>query len=103
MLFYFITKLFSKKVDYQQLLAEGAIVVDVRSKGEFSGGHIESAMNMPLDQLDQYIPKLKKLDKTVITCCLSGTRSGMATSQLKSAGIKSINGGPWFLLKNKIK
>jgi rhodanese-related sulfurtransferase len=103
MLFYFISKLFSKKVDYQQLLAEGAIVVDVRSKGEFSGGHIENAINMPLDQMDQYIGKLKKLDKTVITCCLSGTRSGMASSQLKSAGIKSINGGPWFLLKNKIK
>jgi phage shock protein E len=102
MLFYLISKLFSRKVDYKQLIAEGAIVVDVRSKGEFSGGHIDNALNMPLEQLDSYLPKLKKLDKTVITCCLSGTRSGMATSQLKNAGIKSVNGGPWFMLKNKV-
>ena len=29
-----------KKVDYAQLLKEGAVIVDVRSKGEFEGGHI---------------------------------------------------------------
>jgi phage shock protein E len=102
MLFYFISKLFSKKVDYKKLVAEGAIIVDVRSAGEFNGGHIEKALNMPLDQLSNYIPKLKKLNKPVITCCLSGTRSGIAVSQLKNAGIEAMNGGPWFMLKNKL-
>jgi phage shock protein E len=102
MLFYLISKLFSKKVDYKQMIADGAIVVDVRSVGEYNGGHIDKSMNMPLDQLSNYIPKLKKLNKPVITCCLSGTRSGMAVNQLKDAGISAVNGGPWFMLKNKL-
>jgi rhodanese-related sulfurtransferase len=38
----------------------------------------------------------------VITVCRSGSRSGMAKSILKSAGIEVYNGGPWNVLKSKI-
>ena len=41
---------FGPKTDYAQLLKEGAIILDVRSKGEFSGGHIKGSVNIPVDQ-----------------------------------------------------
>jgi phage shock protein E len=102
MIFYFLQKLFSKKVDYKQMMADGAIIVDVRSAGEYSSGHIDKSLNIPLDQLGRQVEKLKKLNKPVITVCLSGTRSGMAASELKQAGINAVNGGPWFMLKRSL-
>ena len=52
-----------KKVDYTQLLQEGAIILDVRSKGEFEGGHIKGALNIPVDQLRNNFSKLKDKNK----------------------------------------
>ena len=92
-----------KKVDYAQLLQEGAIIVDVRSKGEFEGGHIKGALNIPLDQLRNNFSKLKDKNKPIITCCASGMRSASAKSILISGGYTSVfNGGGWNSLQNKL-
>jgi rhodanese-related sulfurtransferase len=45
---------------------------------------------------------LKKKQKTVITCCRSGNRSGMAKSMLDAAGITCYNGGAWDSLQRKV-
>jgi phage shock protein E len=92
-----------KKVDYAQLLQEGAIILDVRSKGEFEGGHIKGALNIPLDQLRNNFSKLKDKNKPIITCCASGMRSASAKSILISGGYTSVfNGGGWNSLQNKL-
>ncbi len=92
-----------KKVDYAQLLQEGAIIVDVRSKGEFEGGHIKGALNIPVDQLRNNLSKLKDKNKPIITCCASGMRSSSAKSILISSGYSSVfNGGGWTSLQNKL-
>ena len=92
-----------KKVDYAQLLQEGAIILDVRSKGEFEGGHIKGALNIPLDQLRNNFSKLKDKNKPIITCCVSGMRSASAKSILISSGYSSVfNGGGWSSLQNKL-
>ena len=92
-----------KKVDYAQLLQEGAIILDVRSKGEFEGGHIKGALNIPLDQLRNNFSKLKDKNKPIITCCASGMRSASARSILISGGYTSVfNGGGWNSLQNKL-
>ena len=39
------------KVDYAQLVKEGAIILDVRSKGEYAGGHIKGSINISVDQV----------------------------------------------------
>ena len=92
-----------KKVDYTQLLQEGAIIIDVRSKGEFEGGHIKGALNIPLDQLRNNFSKLKDKNKPIITCCASGMRSASAKSILISGGYTSVfNGGGWNSLQNKL-
>ena len=58
-----------KKTDYANLVKNGALIVDVRSKGEFAGGHIKGSINIPLDQLQNNLGKLKDKNKTIITCC----------------------------------
>ncbi|HEY4798051.1 MAG TPA: rhodanese-like domain-containing protein [Bacteroidia bacterium] len=89
--------------DYAGLLANGAVIVDVRTKGEYQGGHIKNSLNIPLDSLEKNISKLKK-DKPVITCCASGMRSASAKSILKANGFSEVhNGGGWASLQNKIR
>lgn len=77
------------------LLKEGAIIVDVRSPSEFSSGANPVSLNIPLEKLNSESKKLDKT-KTIILCCASGTRSGMAIGILKKNGFKNVmNGGPW--------
>ena len=47
------------KVDLGELINQGAIIVDVRSKGEYAGGHIKGSLNIPLDQLSENLKKFK--------------------------------------------
>lgn len=99
----FLQKLFGgTPVDYKELMRKGAVIVDVRSQAEFKSGHINGSRNYPLDSLRSKINDLKKMNKPVITVCLSGGRSGMAKNLLKAAGIEVYNGGPWTSLRNKI-
>jgi phage shock protein E len=71
----------------RRLLAEGAIIIDVRSPEEFRGGQVPGAINIPLDQLKQTLPRrVPDSGKPILLHCLSGTRSGMAKQQLKSMG-----------------
>jgi rhodanese-related sulfurtransferase len=99
----FLKKLFGgTTVDFKELVNNGAVIIDVRSPGEYKSGHIKGSKNFPLDTIRNKVNDLKKLNKPVITVCRSGARSGMAKGILKSAGIEVYNGGPWFSLQNKI-
>ncbi len=92
------------KVDYSELVKQGAIILDVRSKGEYAGGHIKGSINISVDQLSNNLSKLKDKDKPIITCCASGMRSASAKSILKSNGYTQVhNGGAWSSLQNKIR
>jgi rhodanese-related sulfurtransferase len=91
------------KTDYAALVKEGAVIIDVRSKGEFAGGHIKKAINIPLDQLQNQLQQLKDKHQPIITCCASGMRSASAKSLLLSRGFtKVFNGGGWSSLQNKL-
>ena len=90
-------------VNYAELVNEGAIILDVRSKGEFAGGHIKGALNISVDTLRNNLDKLKDKNKPIITCCASGMRSASAKSILQSNGYTKVyNGGGWSSLQNKI-
>lgn len=92
-----------KSIDYAQLIQDGAIVLDVRTTSEYAAGHIHGSINVPLNKLIQHLKKLKDKDKTIITCCASGSRSAEALNVLKYNGYTSIyNGGSWYRLKSKI-
>ena len=100
-----ITNLLGMKppTDYNELIKQGAIVLDVRSKGEFAGGHIKNSINIPVDQLSNNLSKLKNKNKCIICCCASGMRSGTAKRILESQGYTAVfNGGSWNELQNKL-
>ena len=70
---------------HAMILADKAVVVDVREADEFAAGHIPGAINMPLsifnaDQLSD------PLDRVLVLSCLGGKRSGMALDKCRSAG-----------------
>jgi rhodanese-related sulfurtransferase len=88
--------------DFQQLLEDGAKIVDVRTPSEYKMGHIKGSVNIPLQELNR---KLKKLNKkqTIITCCASGVRSASAKSILESNGFENVyNGKGWARLQSRI-
>lgn len=91
------------KVNFAELVKQGAIILDVRSKGEYAGGHIKCSINIPVDILSNSLDKLKSKDKPIITCCASGMRSARAKDILKANGFQEVhNGGGWLSLKNSI-
>lgn len=91
------------KTDYRELIKQGAVVLDVRSSREYSGGHIKNSINIPVDQLTNNLAKLKDKNKCIICCCASGIRSGTAKRILESKGYKAVfNGGGWHSLQNKL-
>lgn len=90
-------------VDYNSLLQNGAVIIDVRTKGEFNGGNIKGSVNIPLDNLSAKINKLGPKSRVIITCCASGMRSASAKQILLSNGFTTVyNGGSWYSLNNKI-
>jgi phage shock protein E len=101
----FLRKLFGlgPTTNYAQLVKDGAIILDVRSKGEFDGGHIKGSINISVDVLANNLNKLKDKNKTIITCCVSGMRSASAKAVLKNNGYAQVhNGGGWSGLERKL-
>jgi phage shock protein E len=72
-------------------LKNGALVIDVRSPGEFSSGHLPNAVNIPLDEIETALPRrVKDKNQVLLLHCLSGTRSGMAKNKLKTLSYANI-------------
>ena len=95
----FLKQIFGKKVDLQEVISSGAVIVDVRTKGEYQSGHLRNSINIPIDNLPQNLKKINK-NKPVITCCASGSRSASALKILKSNGFEPVyNGGSWYSLR----
>jgi rhodanese-related sulfurtransferase len=77
----------------RQMVEAGALLVDVRSPAEFSGGHIEGALNIPVDQLGSRLGELDRA-RGVVVYCRSGARSEAARGLLAQAGFEAHNLGP---------
>ncbi len=76
---------------------DNSIVIDVRTPGEFMGGHVAGSINIPLSDIQLHVNEIKAMQgKEIILCCASGMRSAQATSFLKSQGIVCTNGGSWL-------
>jgi len=85
----------------EKKIANGAIILDVRTKTEFDGGHILDAVNIPLSHLRKDPLPFNK-NQEIITCCSHGLRSVKAVGLLKERGYNHVyNGGVWTEL-NKL-
>ncbi len=71
-------------------MEEGALLLDVRSPGEFSGGHVSKAVNIPVDSLQAKVASLDK-KRAVVVYCQSGMRSSNAARILRSHGVASVH------------
>jgi phage shock protein E len=91
--------LFRKKEEIKNAMAEGAMIIDVRTPEEFTSGHVKGAKNIPLNEITSKCGWLKKSGKKIIVVCRSGQRSGLAKRLLKTQGIEAINGGSWTHLR----
>ena len=80
-------------------LAEGkdipatALVVDVRTPGEYRSGHYEGAKNIPLSQLRSRLAELGPKDGHIIVYCRSGSRSAVAKRLLERVGFTRVEDG----------
>ena len=76
----------------------GVVVIDVRTPGEFSQGHIQRAINIDVEA-PTFGSEIAKLDKskTYAVYCHSGSRSGVATQAMAKAGFTHL-----FNLQNGI-
>ncbi len=73
--------------DAQELLKNGALVIDVRSPGEFGSGHVKQALNIPLDQIESILPRqVKDKNQVLLLHCQSGMRSAAAMKKIKTLG-----------------
>jgi phage shock protein E len=80
----------------REYLANGALVIDVRSPEEFHGGHVSGAINIPLRELRESLPRqVKDKQQVLLVHCLSGGRSAIAKWQIKGFGYANVfNLGP---------
>lgn len=75
----------------QAYLKSGALVIDVRTPSEFSSGHLPSAINLPLDQIEAALPlRVKDKSQVLLLHCQSGMRSGAAKKKLKALGYSNV-------------
>ncbi|MGJ8656204.1 MAG: rhodanese-like domain-containing protein [Akkermansiaceae bacterium] len=77
------------------------VVFDVRTAGEFAGGHLEGAINVPYREIgDKVADFVKRKDAEIIVYCKSGGRSEIARKKLTGMGYTDVtNAGSYDDLK----
>lgn len=74
---------------------DGAVLLDVRTEKEYSGGHIDGSVNLPLSRISSIADTIKDKSTPLFVHCRSGGRSTMAAASLKRMGytnVKDIGG-----------
>ena len=75
----------------RKLLADGALVIDVRSPEEFRSSKVPGAINIPLGEMRDSLPRrVKDKHQPLLVHCLSGGRSAIAKQQIKSMGYTNV-------------
>ena len=69
------------------------LVVDVRSPEEYHSGAVEGAVNIPLDDLGEYIDSFGEKDRDITLYCASGARSAYAVHILQQRGYSNVKNG----------
>lgn len=75
-------------------LGADTVIIDVRTPGEFAGGHLEGALNIDVQSPD-FAAQISQLDPAgdYFVYCRSGNRSGQAISQMSNMGFTSLTNG----------
>lgn len=85
--------LFTPRTDVaeaRKLIADGAVLLDVRNPDEWTVGRARGAVHIPLPQLADRTGKLPR-DRKIVVVCRSGNRSRVATRKLRKLGFDAVN------------
>jgi rhodanese-related sulfurtransferase len=74
----------------RQMVANGALLLDVRTPGEFGHGHIDGALNIPVRDLPSRLTELGDHKRPIVVYCRSGARSAKAKRLLDGAGFDRV-------------
>ena len=88
--------------DAAAYLTRGALLIDVRSPGEFNSGHLANAINLPLEEIAIAVPqRVKDKSQVLLLHCASGMRSSLAQKKLSGMGYtNAFNLGSYSRAKN---
>jgi phage shock protein E len=79
---------------HRQLVSDGALLLDVRTSGEFHEGHVPHALNIPVQELPARLSEVGPTKRPIVVYCRSGGRSAQAAALLKQAGYVVHDIGP---------
>jgi len=92
------------KTEEKPSVTDKPLIVDVRTRQEFSGGAFPGAINIPLDEIQNHIDEFGSLSRDITLYCASGARSSYAQSYLVKSGFTNVkNGGGLMqmMMRNK--
>jgi rhodanese-related sulfurtransferase len=76
----------------RDLLRNGALLIDVRTPGEYAAERLPNAINIPTGELAQRIQRhAPQKDRPLLLHCLSGTRSALACRTLRQLGYTNVH------------
>jgi len=75
----------------RELVARGALLLDVRTADEYNDQHIDGAVNIPLNQLRNRIGEISPVERPVVVYCRSGMRSGHAKRLLETHSFTAVH------------
>ena len=70
---------------------DDAVLLDVRTPGEYREGHIPGSKNVPLQSIDKVGDIIENKGTPIFVHCLSGARSRQATAVLQQMGYSNVN------------
>lgn len=73
----------------QEMVAQGAQLVDVRAEHEWEMGRIEGAKHLPLAELSERVGEIDR-ERPVVLYCRGGNRSTMAAEALAAEGFDAV-------------
>ncbi|MCB9882270.1 MAG: MBL fold metallo-hydrolase [Planctomycetes bacterium] len=83
--------------------SDDALIVDVRTPGEYADGHVPGSANIPLNALQAHLEELPR-GRAITLICRSGYRSMVAASLLHAAGhgpLSDLRGG-WLAWSGEV-
>lgn len=80
--------------EVEQRIADGAVVIDVRTPAEYEAGHLDDALNIDFNAPD-FKGQIGKLDRdgSYVVYCKSGNRSGQAKAVMDQMGFTDVYDG----------
>lgn len=79
-----------KEEAHRWVQQDHALLLDVRTTEEFAQGHVDGAVNIPVQNLQTRLEEVGAKDKPVVVYCASGVRSARARRMLMEAGYQKV-------------